>query len=188
MKIDGAGNGRIELIPYHAAWQHQAAREIERLVAVLGNTLIRTEHIGSTSIPGLAAKPIIDLLPIVRSHLQLDAMQAALEAAGYLWRGEFGLPGRRYCIRDCPETGERLANVHMYELGSPQIARHVAFRDYLRAHPSQRIEYEAVKRRAAQLCSTIVNEYNDAKSDWIRACEQRAIDWASCRSAAETLD
>jgi GrpB-like predicted nucleotidyltransferase (UPF0157 family) len=177
MKLDHDGNGRIELRPYDDSWPRRAAEEIARLRAVLDDNLTRVEHIGSTAIPGIIAKPIIDLLPIVQSHSRLEETRAALETAGYQWRGEFGLTGRRYFVRDCPSTGDRLANVHMYEVGSPQIVRHLAFRDYLLAHPAERIEYEAVKRRAAEVCSTNVNEYNDAKSAWVKACERRALEW-----------
>jgi GrpB-like predicted nucleotidyltransferase (UPF0157 family) len=178
MKLDHEGNGRIELCPYDENWPQEAAEEINRLRSVLGKNLIRGEHVGSTAIPGIIAKPIIDLLPIVQSHSRLEESRAALEEAGYQWRGEFGLPGRRYFVRDCPSTGERLANVHMYEIGSPQIGRHIAFRDYLLAHPAERFEYEAVKRRAAEICTTNVNAYNDAKSEWVKACELRALEWA----------
>src|SRR5262245_31660343 len=161
MKLDREGNGRIELCPYDANWPGKAAEEFDRLRSVLGENLIRDEHIGSTSIPGLAAKPIIDLLPIVRNLALVDELRAGLESLGYEWRGEFGIPGRRLCLRDCPSTGERLANVHVFEIDSPQIARHLALRDYLRAHPSERIEYEAVKRRAVEVCGTNVHQYND---------------------------
>ena len=182
MKIDNAGNGQIELHPYDPSWPRLAAEEIDRLRPVLGENLLRGEHIGSTSIPGIAAKPIIDLLPIVRSLSLLNESRADLEGLGYEWRGEFGIPGRCYCIRDCRRRDERLSNVHIFEIGSRQIARHVAFRDYLRSHAAERIEYEAVKRRAAEMCPTNVNGYNDAKSDWIKACERRAIAWVQLHS------
>lgn len=185
MKLDHEGNGRIELCSYDESWPAQAAEEIARLRVILGGNLIRGEHIGSTAIPDIIAKPIIDLLPIVESHSRLEASRAALEEAGYQWRGEFGLAGRRYFTRDCRSSGERLANVHMYEVGSPPIARHLAFRDYLLAHPAERRVYEAVKRRAAEICSTNVNDYNDAKSEWVKACERRALEWWMSRGERE---
>jgi GrpB-like predicted nucleotidyltransferase (UPF0157 family) len=177
MKINDTGNGQIELAPYDASWPQKATEELGRLRSVLGENLARGEHIGSTAIPDIAAKPIIDLLPVVRSLSRLDESRPELEALGYEWRGEFGIPGRRLCLRDCASSGRRLANVHFFESGSPEIVRHVAFRDYLLAHPSERIEYEAVKRRAAELFPMNVHEYNDAKSDWIKSCERRALDW-----------
>lgn len=177
MTFDSKGNGPVELVPPDDRWPAMAAAELERLRSILGDNFARGEHIGSTSIPGLAAKPILDLLPLVHRLEDLDRCQPALEAAGYEWRGEFGIPGRRLCLRTCPETGRRIANIHGFEVGAPEVARHLAFRDYLRSHPEERQAYEAVKRRAVELCPGNVFDYNDAKSEWIKACERRALEW-----------
>src|SRR5262245_25884424 len=124
---------KVELVPHDPSWASKAAAETARLKDAIGETLVRIEHMGSTSIPGIAAKPIIDLVPIVQSLEGLDQRQPQIEALGYIWRGEFGFPGRRYCVRE--EGGRRLFHVHCYAVGHPEITRCLAFRDYLRTHP-----------------------------------------------------
>jgi hypothetical protein len=105
----------------------------------LGDELVVVHHIGSTSVPGLAAKPIIDLLPEARSLVLIDELTPAFERAGYVAKGENGLQGRRYFTRD--REGYRTHNVHIYQAGDPDIERHLAFRDYLRSHAQVRDEY-----------------------------------------------
>jgi GrpB-like predicted nucleotidyltransferase (UPF0157 family) len=175
----GADRRKVTLVPHSPAWAARAAEESGRLAAAIGETLIRVEHIGSTAIPGIAAKPIIDLMPIVQSLAALDARRPEVEALGYVWRGEFGIPGRRYCIRE--ENGQRLFHVHCNETGNPEIARTLNFRDYLLAHPDEAGDYEAEKWRAAIAQSGDSLAYNDHKSGWIRSCIERATVWAAGR-------
>lgn len=174
---------RIELHPHDPAWADEARAEIARLTAALGEAVVCIEHIGSTSIPRIAAKPIIDLLPLASSLAAVDARANDVIALGYDWRGEYGIPGRRFCTRTDPATGRRLFNVHIFANDSPDTARHVAFRDYLRAHPDEAHAYEAEKQRAAALHPGDVFAYNDEKNDWIKACEHRALAWWPRRRA-----
>ena len=95
----------VELRDHDPRWASEAAREGERLARALGALIVEVHHVGSTSIPGIAAKPILDLVPVVRSIEGLDAVRGAVEALGYAWWGEYGLPGRRFCIREDPATG-----------------------------------------------------------------------------------
>lgn len=169
----------VELVPHDPAWAVQAAAESQRLAQAIGRTLIRIEHVGSTSIPGIIAKPTIDLMPIVRNLADLDARQVQVEAIGYVWRGEFGIPGRRYCIRE--EQRRRLFHVHCHQAGHPGIAETLNFRDYLRAHPDEARAYEAQKRLAAAAHPADTLSYSKAKSDWIKACIDRATVWAGTR-------
>ena len=127
----------VELWPHDPAWAGLAAAESERFRGVLGDNLVIAHHIGSTAIPGIRAKPIVDLLPIVRDLAALDAKQAEISALGYVWRGEFGLPGRRFCVLSDPISGRRLFHVHCWQDGSGEVDRHLALRDYLRAHPDR---------------------------------------------------
>ncbi|MBS1601442.1 MAG: GrpB family protein, partial [Bacteroidetes bacterium] len=133
-------------------------------------------HIGSTSVPGLGAKPVIDLLPIVRSLEQLDDQQQLIKALGYEWRGAFGISGRRYCPLTGP-TGERLVHLHFFQEGAAHILRHLAFRDYLLSHPEVVKGYEAEKRRAAALHPTDSLAYNDEKAAWVQKHEKDAVEW-----------
>jgi GrpB-like predicted nucleotidyltransferase (UPF0157 family) len=174
-----ADRRKVELVPHDQAWTEQAVAEAARLSEAIGETLIRIEHFGSTSIPGILAKPTIDLMPIVKNLAELDARQAAVEALGYVWRGEFGIPGRRYCIRE--QQGRRLFHVHCQQAGHPEIARTLDFRDYLRANPAEARAYEGLKRTAAAAYPDDTLAYSDAKSGWIRACIDRATEWARTR-------
>jgi len=167
----------IELVEHDPAWVAIAAREAERLRGQLGSVLADVHHIGSTAIPSIRAKPIVDLLPIVRSLAEIDARRAEVEALGYAWWGELGIEGRRYCILTDTATRCRVAQLHVFAVGSGRIARHVTFRDYLLVHPEEARAYEAEKIRARALHPRDVNAYNDAKGPWMRACDERAAAW-----------
>ncbi|MDB5540593.1 MAG: putative nucleotidyltransferase, GrpB family [Devosia sp.] len=165
----------VELKPHDPQWAAAADREAGRLRLMLGDKLVTVHHIGSTSIPGLIAKPILDLLPVVRSIGALDDARARIEGLGYQWWGEFGLPGRRYCTLVDKVSGKRLVQLHCYEDGSPEVTRHLAFRDYLRAHPELAAEYEAVKRRCAEAHPDSSHAYAECKGDWVKRVETEAL-------------
>ncbi|MBX7074072.1 MAG: GrpB family protein [Pirellulales bacterium] len=170
-------NRRVVLCPHDPGWANIAAAERTRWRAAIGDALVTIDHIGSTAIGGIAAKPIIDLLATVASLDAFDACAPQVVALGYQWRGEFGIAGRRYCTDDDLVTGARRFQVHAFARGDAQIERHLAFRDYLRAHPREASDYEAEKRRVAALHSEDWGEYAEAKSPWIRACDDRARAW-----------
>jgi GrpB-like predicted nucleotidyltransferase (UPF0157 family) len=167
----------VVLVEHDPAWADAAAREGERVARALGERVLAVHHVGSTAIPGIRAKPILDLMPEVRSIAELDPLRGALEVLGYAWWGEYGLPGRRYLTRDDPATRARLVHVHAYETGSSELARHLAFRDYLRAHPDVARSYDEEKARCRELHPTDSHAYSDAKSPWIRRTEAEALRW-----------
>jgi GrpB-like predicted nucleotidyltransferase (UPF0157 family) len=173
----------VELHPHSPLWAGMAADEQARLKVALGSVLVTVHHIGSTAIPGIMAKPIVDLIPLVTDLAALDAKQEAVRALGYRWYGEFGIPGRRYCLLVDPETGKRKFQLHCFAQGDPEIGRHLAFRDYLRAHPVLAKEYEAEKIRAAAVVSHDVNAYNDEKNGWIKRVEKDALAWRAANPA-----
>lgn len=154
-----------------------AARHAERL-GVLGSSLLIVHHIGSTSVPGLAAKPIIDLMPLVTDLADLDRRRPDIEALGYAWHGELGLSGRRYCTF-ADESGVRRAQLHFFTADSPHVERHIAFRDYLRAHPEAVAAYEKEKYRARDLHPNDSHAYTDEKAAWIRDAEAAALAWSA---------
>ena len=127
------------------------------------------------------AKPIVDMIPIVRSVDCLDEMETVVRSLGYKWFGEYGLRGRRYCYRLDQETGKRLFQLHCYQLGHEEVPRHFALRDYLRAHPAIAKEYEVEKIRAAAIRPDAVNAYNDEKGAWIKRVEKDALNWSAQR-------
>lgn len=168
---------KVELVAHDPSWSKLAAAEGNRLKATLGDNLYDVQHIGSTSVTWIKARPTIDLMPRVQNLAALDAKSEEIKALGYDWRGEEGFAGRRYFTRDDPNTGRRLFNVHAYQYDSRQIERHLAFRDYLNSHPDEARAYEAAKERAAALYPDDMLQYDQAKSAWIRAHEQIAWNW-----------
>ena len=166
-------NGLIA--PADAEWPAFAQRECDRWRAAALPGLLRIHHIGSTSIPSMPAKPVLDLLPEFESLEALDAARTGIKGLDYEWLGEFGLPGRRYFRLDHPETGKRAVQAHAYVQGSPEITRHLAFRDALRSNASLRAAYASVKGKCAALHPGDAQRYGDCKSDWIQKVEARAL-------------
>lgn len=160
---------------YSPEWPLAFQQEAKQLTGLLGDLLVTVHHIGSTSVPGLAAKPIIDLLPVVRDIAQVDEYTAVLEQANYKPWGEYGIPGRRFFTKD--RAGYRTHNIHMFQVGDPAIERHLAFCAYLRNHPDVRDEYEALKQENYARYPADIAGYNESKSAWIKRIEQVALAW-----------
>ncbi len=169
----------VHFTDYDPDWPRQAQERIARL-RVLEPVLVAAHHIGSTSVPGMIAKPIIDLMLLVTDLEALDRERNAVEALGYRWHGEVGIPGRRYCTRDVGER--RMAQLHFFVMGSRDAHRHLAFRDYLRAHPGAASAYAAVKRRAREQHPNDSHAYGAAKKPWIDQTEAQALAWYSARN------
>jgi GrpB-like predicted nucleotidyltransferase (UPF0157 family) len=163
---------KVLLMPHDRRWAGLATAEAERIQAATGTTFLAIHHIGSTAIPGIAAKPILDLLPVAKEMETLDAARSAIESLSYSWHGEFGLPGRRYCKLDDASTGERRIQLHCYAKGDPAIVSHLAFRDYLLERPEIAKAYEQEKWRCAEFHPQDSHAYSDCKSDWIRRISQ----------------
>ncbi len=167
----------VELKPHSEEWKWAAEREASRFRELLGENAIAIHHIGSTSIPDILAKPVIDLTPVVRDLDELDQAELRIRAAGYSWWGEFGIVGRRFCTLIDHATDRRIANIHCFLAESPDIDRHLAFRDYLRAFPEKARKYEAEKLLCQQLHPNDTGAYADAKAAWIKAVEREALLW-----------
>lgn len=166
------------LVPYCPGWPQKAAGFIAELHALIGPACVAVHHVGSTSVPGLPARPVIDLIPEVASHAHLGDARPALENAGFEWMGAFGLPGRRYLRRDGAD-GWRQVHVHCYEQGSAEIARHLAFRDLLRRDAEARDTYGT--RKAACLAAHPEDHraYGECKSALIDNLERIALEGAA---------
>ncbi|MGV3615311.1 MAG: GrpB family protein [Fimbriimonas sp.] len=173
--------GPIELHPHSDTWASGARALIAQVATILGEIVVASHHIGSTSIPGIRAKPILDVMLLVSDLGLVDQMRREMREAGFEPRGEQGISGRRYFVQADAATGARLAHIHVYEVDSPEVERHLAFRDYLRAHPDRAQAYEAEKLRCQTLHPTEKNAYAQAKDAWIRAEETDAIAWARDR-------
>lgn len=137
----------ITVVPYDPAWSGLYEAEAQAIAGVLGQRLTAIHHIGSTAVPGLAAKPVIDIMPVVRAVTETDECRADFEALGYEYLGEFGIPGRRYLRKG---GDERTHQMHIFASDDVHaIARHLAVRDYLRAHPARAAAYGALKLELA---------------------------------------
>jgi GrpB-like predicted nucleotidyltransferase (UPF0157 family) len=161
-------SGSVTLVDYRPEWPHVFAREKERIRRALGDRALQIEHTGSTAVPELAAKAIIDIVLVVRDSADEAAYVPALEAAGYVLR-----------IRE-PEWHEhRLlkdtnVNVHVFSEGCVEIERMLLFRDWLRRNPADRQLYERTKRELAGQEWQFVQEYADAKSAVVEQIIDRA--------------
>ncbi|CAM4295507.1 GNAT family N-acetyltransferase [Bacillus subtilis] len=172
---------KVEVILYNEKWAECFDEEKERLKLVFGPEIIAVHHIGSTSIPNMAAKPIIDMLIEVRSIEAVSQFDEQMKANGYIPKGENGIAGRRYFQKG---GNKRTHHVHMYEQGNPAIDRHLLFRDYLRAHPNIAKEYAVLKKRLAAQHPDSINQYIQGKDEWIKTAEENAKRWKKGRNHA----
>lgn len=156
-------------------WPRAAEAEIARWLDTVPG-LVTVHHIGSTAIPGMPAKPVLDLLPIFTDAEARDAAREAVERLGYEWLGEYGLEGRAYARMDDPKTGRRLVQSHAYPDGHSAIRRHLAFRDALSGNAALRAGYASVKGACAALHPDGGVEYGVCKSAWIERVEARALE------------
>jgi GrpB-like predicted nucleotidyltransferase (UPF0157 family) len=152
---------------YDSTWPTRFQRELARLRRALGATAVRIEHIGSTAVPGLAAKAVIDVLVAVEDLENESTLLPTLEAAGYQLRVRE--PGHRMF-----RTPERDVHVHVWADSDPEVVRHLTFRDRLRRSPEDRAEYEQLKRDLATQEWDDMNQYADAKSELIAEILRRA--------------
>ena len=163
------------IVEHDPVWALSYAAAAAELRAVLRPWLLAVEHIGSTAVPGLAAKPVIDIQVGVRSLEESDAIVAALKSLGYEYVPdlEAELPERRY-FRRWSET-VRTHQIHLVERGNQEWwDRHLAFRDWLRSHPEDRDAYEVLKRRLARQHPFDLGAYTDGKTGFVQSIERRA--------------
>ena len=133
----------IIVTDYNPIWAEMFESEAENIKQILGDNCVAIHHIGSTAVPDLAAKPIIDIMPIVKSLDAVDQVAAEFEEIGYEYLGEFGISGRRYLRKG---GDERTHQIHIFLDGDTKnIDRHIAFRDYMRTHDKERNEYASLK-------------------------------------------
>ncbi|MEV4161893.1 GrpB family protein [Nonomuraea dietziae] len=165
----------IEIMDYDPVWQTEFAAIGTALRGVLGDGALRVDHIGSTSVPGLAAKSVIDIQISVRSLEPLDAYRAPLERLGLVYRADNPELTKRY-FREAP--GSRRTHIHVRELGSFSQQLPLLFRDYLRAHPATAAEFARAKRRCARQFRDDRQQYVSAKEPFVWDIVRRADTWA----------
>ncbi len=167
----------VELVPHSPLWAEQAHYEAAELRRLLGPPCRAVHHVGSTAIPDILAKPVIDLLVEVSTLAMLDGATDLLARRGYVSWGEYGVPGRRYFSLDDPDTGRRIKQLHGFEVGHFSANSMIAFCAYLRAYPAQARAYERVKQECSLQHPDNSSDYSRAKDAWIRPLEATIGSW-----------
>lgn len=153
----------VVLAAHNSAWAKQFEDLAAQMKKACGDKLVTIHHIGSTSVPGLAAKPLIDMMPELRHHEDGPTLAPLLEPLGFLYFGAYGIEGRHFFRR----KGDVEVNVHMFETGHIEIERHVVFRDALRSDSKLRDAYQSLKEELAARFPNDVDSYARSKSDFI---------------------
>ena len=154
----------MRLVPYDTRWPRQFEAIRETLARIFGPLAREIHHIGSTAVPGMRAKPILDVLVVVERMEAVDALNESMIAAGYAPRGENGIPGRRYFVMLAEDGENHLQHIHCYEPDHPHVTNELLFRDTLRADPEAFQAYERVKLEAAARFRFSPGEYEAFKT------------------------
>ncbi len=171
--VELAQGSRWSYLQRTLEWPILYEQEKIKILNALGNTIADIQHIGSTSVPGIAAKPVIDILLGIEYVPPQSAQISALETIGYLYYGELGIPGRHYFRRGMPRSHQ----IHLVKLDSKFWETHILFRDFLRAHPDAAQQYEALKRELAVKFRDDRERYTDSKAPLIQQMLVQARTW-----------
>jgi GrpB-like predicted nucleotidyltransferase (UPF0157 family) len=167
---------KVEVVPHNANWHSAFEDELKQVAVALGKNVVTVDHIGSTAIPMIHAKPIIDMLVAVEDMVKVDEQNEPMRVLGYEIMGEFGIVGRRFFRKD-NEAGIRTHHIHIFEVGSAQIERHLAFRDYMRSHSKYAQRYSELKQKLAKQYPDDIEKYMDGKDEFIKEIDKKAVAW-----------
>jgi GrpB-like predicted nucleotidyltransferase (UPF0157 family) len=173
---------KVEVVPHNPGWHDLFETEAKEIAIALAENIIAIHHIGSTSIETIYAKPIIDILVEVSSIAKVDDRNSSMQLLGYQCMGEFGIKDRRFFLKDNPD-GIRTHHIHIFEVGSVQITRHLAFRDYLNVQIEDALTYSSLKRSLAEKCPNDIEGYMDGKHDFIQEIDRKAVEWRMQKSS-----
>ena len=163
----------ITVVDYNPLWPKKYEEEALLIKDILADNCVAIYHIGSTSVEGLAAKPIIDIMAAVQNLEKVDDAAEAFSKIGYEYLGEFGIAGRRYLRKG---GDERTHQIHIFQTEDwNNIGRHLAFRDYMRTHKKERDEYAKIKKVLAQKFPYDIDGYCDGKEEFVRKIEKLAL-------------
>jgi GrpB-like predicted nucleotidyltransferase (UPF0157 family) len=165
---------KVRLSEFSEDWIRLFHDEANFLKTIFNDEIVRFEHFGSTSVPGMKAKPVIDMMCIVTNINRIDEFNDKMCSLGYDVAGEWGIPGRRL-FRKGGEN--RTHHIHFYEINNPQIERHLVFRDYLKAHPEEVLRYSRFKEELTQHFEN-TSEYSPAKKVFVMEMEKLALAWS----------
>ncbi|GAB0168394.1 GrpB family protein [Lysinibacillus sp. CTST325] len=165
----------IKVVDYNHNWSSDFQKEERSIRNILQDELVNSFHIGSTSVPGLKAKPIIDILLVVNDIHKLDSFSKQFQEIGYEVKGEFGITGRRYFRKG---GDHRTHQIHAFQYNNmEEIERHLAFRDYLREHPEVCRQYGELKSQLAKQYPNDIDGYCNGKDGFVKSVEKDAIKW-----------
>ena len=167
-------NRVIEIVDYDPNWNKIFETEKAKLIKAVGSNAVKIEHIGSTSVVGLSAKPVIDILVEVSNLIDLDSANKNIVALGYIVKGENGISGRRYFQKG---GNQRSHHVHAFQTSDIHLLRHRAFKEYLIAHPIIASEYGKIKKEVVSESENNINIYMLLKNDFIQKHEKLALEW-----------
>ncbi|MGE7762584.1 GrpB family protein [Peribacillus sp. NPDC097895] len=165
---------KVEVVPHKKEWSKLFHDECQKLQEIFGPEMIKLYHIGSTAIPAIQAKPVIDILAVVNDVECVAYFNKEMEEIGYDARGENGIAGRRFFRKG---GDERTHHIHMFQQGHEEITRHLAFRDYMLAHSYEAQRYSQLKQRLTAQFPNDINGYVNGKNDFIREMDERAKHW-----------
>ena len=165
-----------QIVAYDPFWPGLYQAEIARLGPILAAEVVAFHHIGSTAIPGIMAKPIIDILIEVRDIQTIDGYNRSLESIGYQAHGEYGISGRKFFTRDLEQ--DRTHHVHIYQTGHAEIKRQLDFRDYMLAHPDEGLAYTCLKETLFAKYPHDLPAYIAGKASFIEEIDRKAQRWS----------
>ncbi|MEM7531300.1 MAG: GrpB family protein [Chloroflexota bacterium] len=168
--IIGLAEGDVRLVPHHPQWQELFHIEKERIQAHIGSHILDIQHVGSTAISGIVAKPILDIAVAVENFEEAAGCIEPMASLGYVYQGEKGIPRRRFFVKQQPTDTDILYSthhVHMNELGCVDWENQILFRDYLLRHPDVAQEYATLKFRLGEEYATDRKQYVSGKSTFI---------------------
>lgn len=165
---------KVRLSDFSDNWAQMFHDESQFLKTIFGDEIVKFEHFGSTSVRGLKAKPVIDMMCIVKNIEIIDSFNDKMDSLGYDVAGEWGIPGRRL-FRKGGEN--RTHHIHFYQQSNPHIERHLIFRDYLRTYPQEAETYSNFKEQLARQFDD-TREYSLAKKQFVKEMEQKALSWS----------
>ncbi|AIF80677.1 hypothetical protein I862_00560 [endosymbiont of Acanthamoeba sp. UWC8] len=166
---------KVEVVAYKEEWKKIFHEEATNIKELMGELITYIHHIGSTSISNIKAKPIVDIMPVVKDIAQVDAFNMEMEAMGYKAYGEYGLTGRRYFAKfSNQEENTRVAHVHFYQEGNLEVEQHLLFRDYLISHPQDALRYSELKESLAEKYPNDIDRYRMGKDIFIKQILKKA--------------
>ena len=175
----------IEVVPYNSQWEEEYRKEAKEISSIMSDEIVEIHHIGSTSIPNIHAKPVIDILIGVKDIENVDKHNKEMEKLGYIAKGEFGIPGRRFFLKG---LYNRTHHVHIFQTGNTEIERHLNFRDYMISHPEEAKYYGALKKELATKFRHDNEGYCNGKDTFIKDIDKKAEEWVRTEKGKKEQD